>query len=154
AVSRAARACPSSIGISPTTSSALPASCRAFSAGCGTAPPTTPTPPRCLTACPSSAATPGCSRCARAPEAMRHAGADALSRLSPLLDRLRASDCLRERSPGVFYRKGRAFVHFHEDPAGLFADLRGAGDFDRFPVNSARERNAFLVEALRRSSAC
>jgi hypothetical protein len=67
---------------------------------------------------------------------MRHAGSAALASLSPILERLRRYGELTERSPGVFYRKGRAFLHFHEDPAGLFADIRSenAGDFDRIPV--------------------
>ncbi len=68
---------------------------------------------------------------------MKHAGADALDRLDPLLTDIRALPGLKETSRGVFYRKGRAFLHFHEDPKGLFADLRNAAgaDFDRFDVS-------------------
>jgi hypothetical protein len=68
---------------------------------------------------------------------MRHARADALDQLEPLLARLRAFDALNERSRGVFYLKARAFLHFHEDPAGLFADVRAADgrDFDRIKVD-------------------
>ena len=68
---------------------------------------------------------------------MKHAGADALDRLDPLLADIRALPGLKETSRGVFYRKGRAFLHFHEDAKGLFADLRNAAgaDFDRFDVN-------------------
>jgi hypothetical protein len=67
---------------------------------------------------------------------MKHAGADALASLGELLASLRARPGLREKQPGVFYAKGRAFLHFHEDRAGLFADLRQGGDWRRLPVNS------------------
>lgn len=67
---------------------------------------------------------------------MKHASATALDRLEALLAELRRVDGLTERTRGVFYRKGKAFLHFHEDPRGLFADLRDAAgmDFDRFDV--------------------
>ena len=32
-----------------------------------------------------------------------------------------------EKKRGVFYFKSRAFLHFHEDPKGMFADIREAG---------------------------
>jgi hypothetical protein len=77
---------------------------------------------------------------------MKHAGATALDRLEPLLAALRALPGLKEKARGVFYRGGRAFLHFHEDPAGLFADLRLAGpDFERFRVETEGEREALLA---------
>lgn len=76
---------------------------------------------------------------------MKHAGAAALDRLEPMLERLRGIDGLTEKSRGVFYRKGRAVLHFHEDPTGLHADLRLAGDdFDRFKVGSADEQDDLI----------
>jgi hypothetical protein len=51
---------------------------------------------------------------------------------------------LVEKRPGIFYVKGRAFLHFHEDRAGLFADLRRSGDWQRFSVNSPDERAKLL----------
>lgn len=69
---------------------------------------------------------------------MRHAGPDALDALESLLARIRATGLLKEKSRGVFYLKSKAFLHFHEDPKGLFADIRNtAGDFDRFRVDEA-----------------
>ena len=69
---------------------------------------------------------------------MKHAGAAALDALEPLLGRLRALPGLKEKSRGVFYRGSRAFLHFHEDPTGFYADLRNAaGDFDRFRLDDA-----------------
>ena len=81
---------------------------------------------------------------------MKHATAAALDRLEPLLAELRSLEGLAERTRGVFYRKGRAFLHFHEDAGGLFADLRGAdgGDFERIDV-SGTAGCAQLVAAVR-----
>ncbi len=64
---------------------------------------------------------------------MKHAGSDTLDRLEPLLSRLRAIGGLAEKSRGVFYLKSRAFLHFHEDPSGLYVDMRppGASEFER-----------------------
>ena len=82
---------------------------------------------------------------------MKHAGRDALEVLGDLLVNLRARTGLVEKRPGIFYVKGRAFLHFHEDRAGLFADLRQGGDWQRFPVNSSDER-AELLEIIDRSA--
>ncbi len=77
---------------------------------------------------------------------MKHATAAALDRLEPLLAEVRTLPGLVEKGRGVFYRRSKAFLHFHEDPAGLFADLRNAeGEFDRFRVEAAAERASFLA---------
>ncbi len=77
---------------------------------------------------------------------MRRAGAAALDRLEPLLAEIRAVPGLTEKARGVFYRRSKAFLHFHEDPAGLFADLRNAAvEFDRHRVETEAERAAFLA---------
>ena len=81
---------------------------------------------------------------------MRHAGDAALDQLGDLLAALRRHAALREKRPGVFYRKGRAWLHFHEDPAGIFADLRAGDDWQRFRVTTADERAA-LVAAVDRA---
>jgi len=72
---------------------------------------------------------------------MKHAGAAVLDTLEPLLDRIRAVGALREKSRGIFYLKSRAFLHFHEDPKGVFVDIRAADgkDFDRFILDGAGE---------------
>jgi hypothetical protein len=88
---------------------------------------------------------------------MKHAGADALDALSDLLESLRMRTALVERRPGIFYVSGKAFLHFHEDPAGLFADLRLGSDWQRFPVNSPEERAELLAVIdgqFRRSLPC
>lgn len=75
---------------------------------------------------------------------MKHAGQSALYRLEPLLAKLRAMPELKEKSRGIFYRSGRAFLHFHEHGDALFADLRMGEDFERFPATAGAERTALL----------
>jgi len=79
---------------------------------------------------------------------VKHAGDKALDALEPILLRLRGVEGLRERKRGAFYRKS-AFLHFHEDPAGFFADLKCGKDFVRFPVNTRGEIEAFIREVKR-----
>jgi hypothetical protein len=76
---------------------------------------------------------------------MKHAGASAIEALGDLLESLRARTGLVEKRPGIFYIKGKAFLHFHEDRAGLFADLRQGGDWLRLPVNDPVERAKLLA---------
>jgi len=76
---------------------------------------------------------------------MKHAGPDALARLADLLAAIRAYDGLREPRPGIYYRKGKAWLHFHEDKAGLFADLRVGGDWQRYRVSEPEERAELLA---------
>ena len=80
---------------------------------------------------------------------MRHAGSAALDELEDLLVKVRAHETLLEKKRGTFYRKSSAFLHFHEDPAGMFADLKVGRDWARFRVSTARERAAFLRELAR-----
>jgi len=85
---------------------------------------------------------------------MKHAGAAALDQLEPLLARLRAIAGLKEKSRGVFYLKSKAFLHFHEDPAGLFADLRteDGRDFERIQVDAASARQDLVAKAAARAA--
>jgi hypothetical protein len=81
---------------------------------------------------------------------MKHATNRALDELENLLLVIRSYSELREKKRGIFYRKSTAFLHFHEDTTGLFADLRVDGDFVRFAVNTAAERRQFAA-AVKRS---
>ena len=76
---------------------------------------------------------------------MKHAGTEALRQLSDLLEQIRQRRGLKEKKLGIFYRKSRSFLHFHEDPAGLFADVGFAENFERYPVNTPKERRALLA---------
>jgi hypothetical protein len=77
---------------------------------------------------------------------MKHAGDDALAKLEPLLAELRTLSGLTEKGRGIFYRKSRAFLHFHEDAQGLFADIRDAGgaDFERIDVTAEAGRRQLI----------
>jgi len=84
---------------------------------------------------------------------MRHARDDDLDRIESLLDELRAVDGLTEKSRGVFYRKSRAFLHFHADGDDTYADVRVVGDdFERTRTTTPAEQRA-LVATVRRALA-
>jgi hypothetical protein len=65
---------------------------------------------------------------------MRHARDEDLDRIEPLLARVRAAGAgvLREKKRGCFYVKSKGFLHFHEDPKGMFADIED----DRIQVDT------------------
>jgi len=75
---------------------------------------------------------------------MKHAGADALDKLESLMEEVRKHQGLTERKRGAFYLKSAGFLHFHEDPLGLFADLKIDGQFQRFRVSTASEQRSLL----------
>lgn len=77
---------------------------------------------------------------------MKHAGPATLARIVPLLEDLRARSALREKRPGIFYLKSRAFLHFHDDPAGVFADVRLADEFIRMPVTSCAQQSDLMEQ--------
>ena len=80
---------------------------------------------------------------------MKHAGPRALDVLEPLLGELRKLEGLTEKSRGVFYRRGKAWLHFHEDPKGLYADLRPSegADFERLKVDDDAARAELVARA-------
>jgi hypothetical protein len=75
---------------------------------------------------------------------MKHAGGEALDRLEPLLAQIRLLPKLKERKRGLFYLRGRSLLHFHEDPAGLFADLAWRGQDLRLRVSEPHEQRRLL----------
>jgi hypothetical protein len=81
---------------------------------------------------------------------MRHAGPDTLERITPLLRALRKRSVLREHRPGLFELNSRAFLHFHDDPSGVYADVRLADSFVRMRVSTASEQ----ADLLDRIDAC
>jgi hypothetical protein len=77
---------------------------------------------------------------------MKHAGQQTLAKLEPLLESLRAQPQLTERTPGSFYLGPSAFIHFHEDPTGLFADVKeDLVSFSRHQVSTTAEQRAVLA---------
>jgi len=81
---------------------------------------------------------------------MKHASAATLEQLSDLLQDLRKRAPLREPRPGCFYLKSKSFLHFHEDPAGVFADVKlDRIDFTRCPVTTRSQQRALLARVDR-----
>lgn len=80
---------------------------------------------------------------------MKHAGPAAIATLEPLLARVRVFEALRERTPGCFYRRSQGFLHFHEDPAGNFADVKVDGEFQRYRVSEPAEQDALVAVVTR-----
>ena len=75
---------------------------------------------------------------------MKRTGAATLERIAPLLQELRAHPALREGRPGHFFLNSGEVLHFHDDPAGVFADLRLAEGFVRLCVTTSAEQAELL----------
>jgi hypothetical protein len=78
---------------------------------------------------------------------VRHADQETFELLADVLAALRGIPELTEKKTGTFYRRSKAFVHFHDDPAGPYADLRtdADGDFERVRVRTATDQRQFLA---------
>ena len=79
---------------------------------------------------------------------MKHAGTETLEKLESLLAMIRILPGLVERKRGTFYKKSSAFLHFHEDPAGIFADVKIDGSFQRFSADTP-EQWAKIIKAIK-----
>ena len=82
---------------------------------------------------------------------MKHAQSDALDSLEPLLREIRLIPGLVEKSRGVFYRRSQAFLHFHDDPSGIHADVRIDAEFERYRAETEIERQE-LLDLIRASA--
>lgn len=81
---------------------------------------------------------------------MKHASAATLQALAPLLMQLRTLPGLVERKPGIFYLRAHAFLHFHEDAAGLFADVKLDGkQFERHAVSTPAQQHTLLTVVIK-----
>jgi hypothetical protein len=67
-----------------------------------------------------------------------------LELIAPLLEDLRRHPALHEVRPTQFHVNGRDFLHFHDAPDGVFADVRLAKGFRRLPVTSRSEQSELL----------
>jgi len=70
-----------------------------------------------------------------------------LDRIAPLLEVLRAHPGLSEVRPTEFQLDGRDFLHFHDEPDGVFADVRLTEGRVSMPVSSSSEQ-AELLERI------
>jgi len=76
---------------------------------------------------------------------VKHAGSNTLAILEPLLRKIREHASLTERTPGSFYRKSIAYLHFHEDPSGTYADVKlNLVEFTRLRATTAKEQAHLL----------
>jgi hypothetical protein len=82
---------------------------------------------------------------------LRHARETDLPQIAPLVEQLRGIDGLTERTPGAFYRKSSAFLHFHIDGDDVYADVKLHGrEFERMRVTTKTEQRA-LVTSVRKA---
>jgi hypothetical protein len=78
---------------------------------------------------------------------VKHITREKLQDLQALLASLKTINGLREKTPGVFYRKSSAFLHFHEEGEQIFADIKLDGkNFTRLPASTARQRQSLLMQ--------
>ncbi len=82
---------------------------------------------------------------------MRHARDADLDRIEDLLAQVRTLPGLKEKKRGCFYWKSRGFLHFHEDPKGMFADLAGEDRMDiRIDVTETDGQAELMAAARKR----
>jgi hypothetical protein len=72
---------------------------------------------------------------------------ETLDRIAPLLEALRAHPALLEVRPTEFQLDGRDFLHFHDEPDGVVADVRLAEARVSMPASSSAEQ-AELLERI------
>ena len=70
---------------------------------------------------------------------MKHATAEDLIPIANLLDKIRREKRISERTFGIFYFRGKAFLHFHRDP-------RGPDEWERLTVNDRRGQALLLTK--------
>lgn len=80
---------------------------------------------------------------------MKHATPRTLDTIETLLAGIRSVSRLREKSRGVFYLKSIAYLHFHEDPAGLFADVKLKGAWKRLDVTRESAQRKLLKAVVK-----
>ena len=67
-------------------------------------------------------------------------GQETVEALARLLNFLRSYEILSEVKPINFHLDGKGFIHFHDEPDGLWADIFLSKGRLRMPVNTASEQ--------------
>ena len=62
---------------------------------------------------------------------------------------IRARTALAERRRGVFYRGQDPFLHFHEDPARFFCDIKIDGRFRRHPATTKAQQRTLVARVVK-----
>jgi hypothetical protein len=62
---------------------------------------------------------------------------------------IRSRTALAEPSRGVFYRGRDPFLHFHEDPAGFFCDIKIDGRFRRHPATTKAQQRTLVTRVVK-----
>ena len=71
---------------------------------------------------------------------MKHATSETFARIPELLEAIaQYVPPLKEKKKGTFYYKSSAFLHFHDDPSGIFADLKVNKEWVRYDVTSKKD---------------
>lgn len=85
---------------------------------------------------------------------MAHCPISQLADLTELLESLRSLPGLRETKPGIFYLRGKGFLHFHLKDGRRWADVRAGADWgDPLDVPfgaSADQQAQFLADVQQR----
>jgi hypothetical protein len=80
---------------------------------------------------------------------VKHASPESLISISELLKEIQAIPELKEKTTGVFTLRSKPLLHFHEDPAGMFAYLRDPIEgWIRLSVNTDGERDDLLARLI------
>ena len=72
--------------------------------------------------------------------------------IEPILKVLRAHPALSETRSATFHLEGRDFLHFQDEPEGIFADVRLASGFVRMPVSTLSEQSELIDRIDRKLS--
>lgn len=80
---------------------------------------------------------------------MKHASFETIEKLTSKLDHIRSLGVLKEKKKGTFYNKSSAFLHFHEDVEGLFADLKINNIWQRFEINNDNDWEVLFAKVIK-----
>jgi hypothetical protein len=82
---------------------------------------------------------------------VKHLGREAWAKIDPFLEQLRAVPGLKNpKSRANFHYKSKAFLHFHDDPEGLFVDVKLDGkNWTRMNATTAAGKKQILAAVLR-----
>jgi len=86
---------------------------------------------------------------------MGHTRPEMLSDIAHELDAIRALEGMKEKSPGVFYYKSVAFLHFHDKAGSRWADVKTPRGYQEIEIQftpGAAARRRFL-QAVRNAHA-